>query len=328
MNKECVFITGATGFIGSHIAEKLIEQNIYNIVAIVREDVNYKNTEQLKTKEVILVKGEFHNKKTVLDIFEKFPIAYVIHCAALRGTGAGLQHLYEQVNVKGTQILLEASLEHRIKRFIFCSSVGVLGTIPQKVPADIDTVLAPDNDYHNSKAKAEQTVQEFVKKGLDAVIIRPTITYGKNDNGFSSILIKLIRRRMLVLPSHDTKIHLLDVEKLAEVFSFFLSADIKKSNVFVIADKQSIILSRLADLIYFNFYKKKYPRMLKIPDICFSVANLIFKFIKNEKWSVRMQLLSKDWYYLPTQPDSGNNFEFSDTEKKFTAYLEAITDEK
>ncbi|MFH2138181.1 MAG: NAD(P)-dependent oxidoreductase [Candidatus Omnitrophota bacterium] len=327
MDREHILVTGATGFIGSAVVERLLIQG-QSVVAIVRESENYKNVDSLKNSGVILCEGNFYEADVIEDIFEKFTFSSIIHCAALRGAGAGGPDDYNRVNVRGTQLLLEAADKHKVKKFVFCSSVGVFGTIPAVVPADINTPLNPDNLYHQSKVLAEQKVREYIERGRDAVIIRPTIVYGKGDNGFSKILVDLVRKKRLVLPFRDVKIHLLDVDKLAEVFNFFLTADIKKNNVFIIADRKSISLSRLADLIHFYFYKKKYPRILKIPGVCFDAANLIFKFIKNEKWSVRMQLLSKDWYYLPTQPDSGNSFDFSDTEKKFSAYLEAITDEK
>jgi len=88
MNKEYVLITGATGFVGSHVTEKLLSDEPYRIVAIVRSKNNYKNVEELENKGAILVEGNFYDNNLLEKLFEEFPIQNVIHIAALRGGGA------------------------------------------------------------------------------------------------------------------------------------------------------------------------------------------------------------------------------------------------
>lgn len=219
MNKEYVLITGATGFIGGHVANKLLSEGKYALIAIVRKSDKYRNVEELKQRGAILVEGIFYDENLIAKIFNKFPVRYVIHIAALRGGGAGTEGKYHTVNVHGTEVLLEGSLSHQVKKFIFCSSVGVFGTIPCELPANINTRLNGDNAYHRSKIVAEQKVQKYIDKGLDAFVVRPAITYGSNDDGFSAILVKLVRKRLLLLPSNENSIHLLDVHKLVEVFT-------------------------------------------------------------------------------------------------------------
>ena len=218
MNKEYVLITGATGFIGSHLTEKLLLKPQYHIVTIVRKKRNYKNVIDLENKGVTIVEGDFYDKNLVEKTFRDFPIQHVIHIAALRGGGIGQSEDYYKVNVFGTEVLLEASLKNQIKKFIFCSSVGVFGTIPSELPGNLNTGFNGDNEYHKSKILAEAKVQEFISKGLDSYIVRPTITYGKGDDGFPSILIQMVRNKNLLLSNKDNKIHLLDVNKLADIF--------------------------------------------------------------------------------------------------------------
>ena len=324
MNREYILITGATGFIGSHVADKLLSKGAYNLVAIVRRNSKYKNVDELKQRGVILVEGNFYDKNLVEKIFEKFPVQHVIHIAAVRGSGAGTEEEYHRVNVYGTEVLLEASLSHQVKKFIFCSSVGVFGTIPSELPANMNTKLNGDNAYHRSKIIAEQKVRKFINKGLNAFVVRPTITYGKQDDGFSATLVKLVRRRQLLLPNNRNKIHLLDVNRLAEVFRKLLIVDDLKNRFFIIADDQPIILKELVDLVYYYFNQKQYPQILSVPGFFFSALLLIFQAAKKSKWCVRFQLISRNWYYDITEMNSLSNCRPSRTKIEFLKYLETL----
>ena len=70
MNREYVLITGATGFIGSHVADKLLSEGAYNLVAIVRRNYKYKKVDELKQRGVILVEGKFYDKNAIEKVFE------------------------------------------------------------------------------------------------------------------------------------------------------------------------------------------------------------------------------------------------------------------
>jgi nucleoside-diphosphate-sugar epimerase len=324
MSKESVLLTGATGFIGSHLTEKLLLENHYQLVAIVRKTENYKNTITLKNKGVTLVEGSFFDKKILENIFQRFPIHYIIHAAALRGVGAGTKEDYYKVNVFGTEMLLKTSLINQVKKFIFCSTVGVYGTIPRELPANMKTKFNGDNYYHNSKIMAEKKVQEFIAKGLNAFIVRPPITYGKGDNGFPSTLVKLVKKRMLLLPGKDNKIHLLDVDNLADLFMKILKTNNLNHRVFIVADEAPIPLRELVNLIYSYYYKRNYPSFLRMPSFIFNLMQLILQMVKNEKWSARMQLMFKNWYYDTSETSSSIGFSTIDTKDGFLKFLHTV----
>lgn len=297
LKKECVLITGATGFIGGHIVSRLISDNSFRVVAIVRDLNSYKNTEELEQKGVTLVKGIFYDQDTVEDIFSRFNIQYVIHAAALRGNGFGCRDKYLTVNVKGTEILLKTALKHRVQKFIFFSSVGVFGTIPSTLPAKVCTPLCGDNRYHQSKILAESLVNRYIQKDLNAYIIRPAITYGPGDDGFPAALIKMVKKRTLPLPSRDIEIHLLNVFSLAELTRQVLLKNGINEKILMAADAEPVSLHRLADLIHRHYYGKEYPRYLKMPVLFFRFLTVFFKLLKNEKWLTRIRLISESWYF-------------------------------
>ena len=258
MDKRYVLITGATGFIGSHVAEQLLAEQ-YPLVAIVRKENDYKNVKDLKRKGTILVEGKFYDEELAEMFFRDFSIESVIHVAALRGGGVGTKEDYYRTNVLGTEILLQASLRHRVNRFVFISSVGVTGTIPGDLPGDTSSKFHGDNMYHESKVLAEQKVRQYIEKGLDAYILRPAITYGAGDDGFPKTLVKLVRGRMLLLPTEDIKIHLLDVNALADLVVKMLRHDRLHQRVFIAADAIPISLRALANKIYKHYYQREYP---------------------------------------------------------------------
>lgn len=297
MTKTFILLTGATGFIGSHVANTIQADKKYRLVAIVRGHSDYKNAKELEKKGVILAVGSFCDRVFLEQIFEKYSFDYVIHLAALRGGGAGTKQAFYNVNVRGTEILLDVSFKNRIKKFIFCSSVGVFGTIPEKVPAGIGTPLNGDNEYHSSKIIAEQSVQRYIEMGLNACIVRPTITYGPGDNGFPSTLVHLVRRRLLFLPFNDVLIHLLNVETFAGIIHRLIESETVPERVFIAADSKPVSLNDLVNRISLSCNNKPYPPYLRLPDLVFKVMIYIFKILKSEKWVTRLLLISQSWYY-------------------------------
>ena len=297
MKKEVLLITGSTGFIGSHVAERLLLEEQYVIISIVRKKRNYKNVNELKNKGVILFEGSFYDRDLLGRVFDEFPIRSVIHAAALRGGGAGTKRDYHRINVLGTEALLDVSFENQVKEFIFFSSVGVFGTIPKELPANILTGFNGDNAYHASKILAEKKAVEFMEKGLNVLIIRPAITYGRGDDGFSKTLVELVRKKLLFIPSKDIKIHLLDVNACATLVSKMLKARDPCERVFIAADDAPIMLGELANLIHFHCHNAGYPRFLRMPTSVFRALTRVLQRMGREKWATRVLLISNNWHY-------------------------------
>lgn len=296
MEKRYTLITGATGFIGSHVAERLLAGS-HSLVAIVRKTAHYKNVEELKRKGIALVEGKFYDRELVENTLNDFPIENIVHIAALRGGGAGTKEDYSEINVLGTEILLQAALQHNVTRFVFISSVGVMGTIPDDLPGNTATRFHGDNLYHESKVRAEKKVHTYIEKGLDAYILRPAITYGAGDNGFPKTLVELVKRRLLLLPTQDIKIHLLDVAALSDLVLTILRSDKPQHNTYIAADATPVSLRALANGIYMHYYKKEYPVFLRVPTTLYRALLRCFLLFHNEKWETRLRLISHNWYY-------------------------------
>ena len=297
MSKYSVLLTGASGLIGRHVAKRIAELDGARLVCILREGERHPQAPALIRGGALVVQGNFYEPAVIERVFEEHKIQQIIHLAAIRGGGNAAAADFQEVNVKGTERLLHAACERKAQKFVFCSSVGVYGTIPANMPAGLESPFCGDNQYHRSKIEGEEAVQTYIRKGLNAYIVRPTITYGAGDDGFPHALVHLVRKRLLWLPRSNHRVHLVDVERLAEAFCNLLLNDYPSQRVFVVGDIEPTTLRDLADWIHLHFYRRPYPTYFRLPDWVFSLAFRVFQGMRNEKWMARVALLSNDWYY-------------------------------
>ncbi|PID58306.1 hypothetical protein CSB45_04365 [candidate division KSB3 bacterium] len=294
METHHVLVTGAGGFIGSHLVQAFLRQADCTVLALSRKA----RPPGLPQARLLWKQGDVLNPAFLEETFSSLPIRSVIHLAALRGAGSGDARAYHAVNVEGTERLLDLSWKHAVNTFVFCSSVGVHGSIPAELPATWKSPFHADSLYHQSKISAEKIVERYIRRGLNAYIVRPTITYGAGDTGFPKTLIDVVRKRRLLLPSDDILIHLLSAGKLAELIRTMLFKTRQKElRTFIVADAEPISLKRLADLIHQHYYGVDYPALFSIPNVVFNGLEIAFRMMRNEKWRTRILLLSKSWYY-------------------------------
>ena len=156
-------VTGGAGFIGSHLCEKLLE-NDYNVICLdnfndyydprIKKD-NIANS--LKSKNFTLVKGDILDKECLENIFSKNNIHKIVHLAAIAGVRPSLMNPqeYVDVDIKGTVNLLEVAKKYRVEQFIFGSSSSVYG-INSKIPfTEEDRIDLQISPYATAKRCAE-----------------------------------------------------------------------------------------------------------------------------------------------------------------------------
>jgi len=158
-----ILVTGGAGFIGSHLCEKLLGRgdtvvcldnfNTYYDPAVKRDNISG----AMKHKSFICVEGDIRDKDLVRTVFSKNSIDTVVHLAARAGVRPSIEdpHLYQQVNVEGTVVMLDAAREYGVSRFIMASSSSVYGN-NKKVPfAETDNVDFPISPYAATKKACE-----------------------------------------------------------------------------------------------------------------------------------------------------------------------------
>lgn len=289
-----LLITGASGFIGRHVLEELSSAG-YSILAPMRRPMEFPDRNLYKN--VIFLEGKFYSD-TLLREYENFNPDMIIHLAAIRGEGRGRWKDYYEVNVLGTKKLVEFALTSQVSRFLYCSTVGIFGTTPSRLPADPWTSANPEGYYHISKYQAEKTIIQQLRGKIPHILFRPTITYGEGDNGFIPRLVKLVRSHMFPLISRDILIHLVSIKTIREFVRKAVQKEALEQDYIVnLADKEPVYLTDLVDLIHKYFTGKPYPRILKISPFLFNLGIQLSKLLKQTSLQISLQLVSQPWYY-------------------------------
>lgn len=232
-----VFITGATGLVGSHIAERLRSRDL-PVRAMVRES---SDTSLLTEWGVELVRGDLADPSSLAEAVGQ--AAVVVHCAAKVGDWGPVDS-YRKVNVDGTRALLDAALGNgKLKRFVHISSLGVYeardhyGTDESEVPnaSGID-------GYTLTKVESEQLVQEYVKsKQLPAVILRPGFIYGTRDRTvLPRLLEKLKSRKFKFLGTTEKLMNNTAVANLCDAIELAIARNDVLGEVFNIRDARLV----------------------------------------------------------------------------------------
>ncbi len=289
-----VLITGVTGFIGRHVAQRLAPRKLH-LVGLARPETSKKRLESLEGFMKI-VKIDLSDISSLTKFLQENEFDAILHIGAIRGGRRFPKKKYYEANVLATEQLMLAAWRTKA-RFVFCSSVGVFGAIPNELPANDHTERQFDSYYHETKIHAEAIVQKMVLEGLDGYIIRPAITYGPGDYGFPYTLTKLVDKRLLFLPDRTVRIHLTEVNTLADVFVKSLEAQMTPGSAFIVADRHPVSLLELADEIHEKLHGKPYPRNRIISAMWFRLGERIAMFMKNDLWLARFRLISQSWFY-------------------------------
>jgi ornithine--oxo-acid transaminase len=192
-NGDVCLLTGATGFIGGHLAQRLVEEG-YQVRCLVR---SISDTSLIDELDVEVVVGDLTSPRALARAAEG--CRYVLHCGALVSDWATTREI-TRVNVEGTRNLLEASVAASVQRFVHFSSTDVYG-YPGGVAID-ETHVATRfrNWYAQTKLAAEAEVRRMEEAHpLDAVILRPATVYGPRSTDVVQEIARAMRGGNMVL---------------------------------------------------------------------------------------------------------------------------------
>lgn len=193
-----VLVTGATGFIGSHVADKLLAKG-YHVKCLVRETSNLR---WLENKNFELVKGSLSNTQSLENAVKD--VDYIYHIAG--NTSAKNLEGYMQGNCQGTINLVNAALKvnDNIQRFLYVSSQTACGPASSyEEPTTEDMPLNPITNYGRSKKAAEEALDKY-KMDIPITIVRPPAVYGPRDTEILSIF-KMIKFSIAAYMGFDKK---------------------------------------------------------------------------------------------------------------------------
>jgi len=316
---KTILLTGASGFIGSHIAKKLLSEN-HKVIAPVRLHSQDKLNKLTKFENFKILSGDFYDANFLKQISEKIDV--VLHFASIRGEGGGDEKEYKKINIEGTRNLLEFARISQIPKFIYCSSVGVLGTIPQNQPTSVNQQVNPDNLYHNSKWESERLVNEYNSSLLNTCVLRPTITYGPGDDGFIPRLVDMVKSKKFPLTSKDVFIHLLDVAAFSKLVSSLVESGEIKGKTYIVADKSPVLLKDLVTQV--SEIIGNGSGFIKVPAIIFNLGELGLKLLNQKKLLTSIQLINKSWTYQIDETVNDLGFQASETLTVLSSHLKEI----
>ena len=195
-----IFLTGATGYLGSKIALKAASGG-YSVNALVRDPASPKAP---RHDNIFLIKGELNDLHSILFAMDGCEI--VIHSAALAKLHSKDPDEIYKVNVEGTKNVLKAAYMLMVEKFIFTSSCAVMGNSLNLPLTENDPRITPlENDYEISKYWAEELVKEYFQEGLNTVILSPPILFGpgvsSNGNSLAGVLKNALNRGFAFYPS-------------------------------------------------------------------------------------------------------------------------------
>ncbi|MBN1872198.1 MAG: NAD-dependent epimerase/dehydratase family protein [Candidatus Omnitrophica bacterium] len=260
-----VFITGATGFIGSHLAQRLYASG-YKLRCLARHTSDVSKLRRINTS---IVFADITDKNAVQNALKGVEIVY--HNAATVGEWLSRQEAWS-INIKGTRNLLDACLDAQVKRFVHVSSLAVLGMRNHfNTPPDAPRVMTGDI-YTDTKIESERLVMDYYEKyKLPVVIVRPGFVFGEGDRRFLPRMLNLLKSDKFIFLGKGTNI--MDLIYIDNLIDALVQAGIKQKaigRVYNVTNKDKVTMR---DFVYMICDILKIKRPYK--SIPFPVAKVL-----------------------------------------------------
>lgn len=263
-NQGKILVTGATGFVGSHLVDRLLERGAA-VRCLVRRssDLRY-----LKDPRLEFAYGGLDDATDWGAALNHVETIY--HVAGK--TFARRAKDYFDTNQRGTERLLAAALKHRerIKKFVLVSSLAAIGPARAGKPVDEATAPAPITPYGESKLMGEEAVRA-VGDLLPSAIVRPPAVYGPRDYALLELFKAIARGVMPMIGRYDKQVSLVHARDLAD--GIILAGESERSNgrAYFISSEEVYSMRELAERIAEMMGRR--ARQLAIPrPLAFGVA--------------------------------------------------------
>ncbi len=207
------FVTGATGFLGSHVARVLLEQGA-DLRLLVRPASDLRNIQDLRAEQVV---GDLRDSASIEKAMSGCDV--VFHVAADYRLWVRDPDEMHRSNVEGTKTILEAARKKKVRKVIYTSSVATMGFSTDGTSADENSAVSLDKmigHYKRSKYMAEEVALSAGKSGQDVIVVNPSTPVGERDikpTPTGRIVLDFLKRKF---PAYvDTGLNLVDATECA-----------------------------------------------------------------------------------------------------------------
>ncbi len=277
-----ILITGASGFIGSHLAERLVREK-HDVRVLVRDENSRErqdSIELLKRLRVEIIKGDLLNSSSLKEAVKNIDV--VFHLAAIARPMAIPDDAYFKVNEGGTRNLLEAcknrdkgrSKKNKIKKIILMSSVSAVGQARDGNAVNEKTECKPVDVYGWSKLAAENAAMEYFSKyKMPIVILRPPMVFGERDIEMLK-LFKIVNKRIFPISSNNKCMEFLYAGNLVEACLLTMKKG-KDGEIYHISNGEHYSINQVIHAIEKAENKKVLP--VKFPKFVMVFGGYVFE---------------------------------------------------
>lgn len=251
-------ITGATGFTGSNLVNKLLEQGV-DVVAIARKSSNLKPFDGLPIQ---WFQGDVFDPELIAAATQN--INYIFHMATPFREAKSPDIGYHNVHVVSTQLLAKAALEQPdFRRFVHVSTIGVHGHVDEP-PGDENCPLKPGDIYQETKLQGERWIQEFGQQtGLPITVVRPAGIYGPGEKRLLKIYKMAMGGWVPTIGNGSNLLHFIHVDDLTNFFIHTATHPQAVGEVFICGSQQAMTFRAMVDLI--SGYYQVPARFIRLP---------------------------------------------------------------
>lgn len=243
-----LFVTGASGFIGSHFIERALSDG-HDVVGLYRTDAPERRRllAHLRAGGADLRRGDLVDFDSLRDALTDADV--VCHFAAAFTEAGRDEDFFHRINVLGTANLAAVAAERGVRRFLLCSTGGVYG---RQVAGNIDeqSPTQPWNAYESSKLASETVLREIASaRGMEHVILRPAAVYGPGDVRMRKLFRMVSRGRFPLFGRGAGSRHLVYVSDVVDAFMRACTAPSAANRDMNIAGREAVPLRQLLDTL-------------------------------------------------------------------------------
>ena len=235
------FITGATGFVGSHLTDKLLEKG-WEVYCLKRKT---SNTKWLDGKNVKFVEGDLFSNESLENVIKD--VDYVFHLAGV--VKAKTKDGFEKGNYLATKNLIEitSKVNQGLKKFIHVSSQAVCGPTPDSNPINETYTPKPITTYGRTKLKAENEVLSYKNK-LNVAVVRPPAVYGPRDTEVFVYFQAFVKGLNSIIGLNDKYLSIVYVEDLVNGIILAAEKEIPSGEIFFICSDNHYNWNEIGDI--------------------------------------------------------------------------------